>query len=102
MLLARRAFHLCCCPARPYVLGPTERCTKTKGREADGVVLVFRPNDYYVHWKEDREPYEKRSRLLFVAISRARQKVAVILPPQPHQLVAPFRNLAAVVASGRR
>jgi len=65
-------------------------------------VLVFRPNDYYVHWKEDREPYEKRSRLLFVAISRARQKVAVILPPQPHQLVAPFRNLAAVVASGRR
>ena len=69
---------------------------QTKGREADGVVLVFRPNEDYVHWKEDREPYEKRSRLLFVAVSRARQKVTVILPPQPHQLVAPFRALAAV------
>jgi DNA helicase-2/ATP-dependent DNA helicase PcrA len=67
---------------------------QTKGREADAVVLVFRRGDIYASWQEDREPYTRPSRLLYVAISRARHKVTVILPPTPHALVAPFRNLA--------
>jgi len=67
---------------------------QTKGREVDGVVLVFRPGDIYANWSEDHEPYERPSRLLYVAISRARQRVTVILPRQPHALVGPFRVLA--------
>jgi DNA helicase-2/ATP-dependent DNA helicase PcrA len=67
---------------------------QTKGREADGVVLVFRRGDIYASWREDREPYERPSRLLYVAISRARHKVTVILPPNPHPLISPFIGLA--------
>lgn len=62
---------------------------QTKGREADGVVLVFRGDDFYARSQEG-EPYEARSRLLYVAVSRARQKVTVILPPNPHPLISPF------------
>ena len=66
---------------------------QTKGREADTVVHVFRPNDYF---GREREPYEKTSRLLNVAVSRARQRVVVILPPNPHGLVEPFTLLRDV------
>jgi len=66
---------------------------QTKGREADGVVLVFRRGDIYAGWKEDHEPYARPSRLLYVAISRARFKVTVILPPTPHALISPLRGL---------
>ena len=66
---------------------------QTKGREADTVVHVFRPNDYF---GKEREPYEKTSRLLNVAVSRARQRVVVILPPNPHGLVEPFTLLRDV------
>lgn len=60
---------------------------QAKGREADVVVHVFRTNDYF---DEDREPYQKASRVLNVAISRARERVEVILPQSPHPVVAPF------------
>lgn len=67
---------------------------QTKGREADGVILVFRTDDFYARW-QDREPYPERSRLLYVAISRAGSRVIVILPPQPHALVSPFQAFAS-------
>jgi ATP-dependent DNA helicase UvrD/PcrA len=62
---------------------------QTKGREADAVLLVYRPGDYLAAAR-DSEPFDEPSRVLFVALSRARQTVAVILPPNPHPLVAPF------------
>ena len=65
---------------------------QTKGREVDTVVLVFRPDDF----KKAREPYEEESRLLNVAISRARRRVVVILPPIPPRLVKPLTVLTEV------
>ena len=63
---------------------------QTKGREADTVVLVFGSDDFYGN---EREPFEVASKLLNVAISRARQRVIVILPPDPHSLVEPFTDV---------
>lgn len=62
---------------------------QTKGREADAVLLVYRDGDYLAAARDD-EPFEEPSRVLFVSLSRARRTVTVILPPDPHPLVAPF------------
>lgn len=64
---------------------------QTKGRESDAIVAVFRPNDYYGN---ESEPFESASRLLYVALTRARQRVSLLLPNSPHRLVAPFVALA--------
>ena len=69
---------------------------QTKGREADTVILVFWDNDYF---GVKEEPFEKESRLLNVAISRARQRVVVILPPFPHPLVKPLSVLKEIITS---
>lgn len=66
---------------------------QTKGREADAVILVYRSDDYLTE-RGAREPYTEASRLLYVAITRARERVVIILPPVPHALVAPFADLA--------
>jgi len=63
---------------------------QTKGRESDAIVAVFRPYDYY---GSDSEPFESASRLLYVVLTRARQRVTLLLPNDPHQLVAPFTTL---------
>jgi DNA helicase-2/ATP-dependent DNA helicase PcrA len=63
---------------------------QTKGRESDAIVAVFRPNDYYGN---ESEPFESASRLLYVVLTRARQRVTLLLPNNPHQLVAPFTAL---------
>lgn len=63
---------------------------QTKGREADIVIHIFRNDDYF---GDDQEPFEELSCLLNVALSRARERVIVILPPNPHPLVEPFGTL---------
>lgn len=63
---------------------------QTKGREADLAIHVFNPDDFFGRGKE---PFEAASRLLYVAISRARKRVVVILPMNPHPLVGPYRTL---------
>ena len=65
---------------------------QTKGREVDTVVLVFRPDDF----RKARNPYEEESRLLNVAISRARRRVVFVLPPVPPRLVKPLTVLTEV------
>jgi DNA helicase-2/ATP-dependent DNA helicase PcrA len=64
---------------------------QTKGRESDAVVAVFRSNDYHGY---ESEPFERASRLLYVVLTRARQRVTLLLPSNPHQLVAPFTTLS--------
>jgi DNA helicase-2/ATP-dependent DNA helicase PcrA len=64
---------------------------QTKGREADAVLLVYRDGDW---WGREREPFGRSSRVLLVSITRARERVVVILPPRPHALVAPFARWA--------
>jgi DNA helicase II / ATP-dependent DNA helicase PcrA len=66
---------------------------QTKGREADAVILVYRDGDFLAPARA-REPFTEQSRLLYVALTRARKGVTVILPFAPHPLVAPFRGLA--------
>jgi DNA helicase-2/ATP-dependent DNA helicase PcrA len=66
---------------------------QTKGREADCIALVYRPGDYLAN-RSDAEPFEKSSRVLYVALTRARRHVLIVLPPTPHPLVAPFESLA--------
>jgi DNA helicase-2/ATP-dependent DNA helicase PcrA len=76
--------------------GPRTRLTtlmnfhQTKGREADAVVLVYRDGDYLAD-QAATEPFTTSSRVLYVALTRARKAVTVILPTDPHPLVAPFR-----------
>ena len=67
---------------------------QTKGREADAVVLVYRDGDYLAD-RNDREPFTEPSRVLYVSLTRAREKAVVILPPRPHALVARFADYAA-------
>jgi len=62
---------------------------QTKGREADAVILVYRNGDFLAG-RGATEPFEDASRVLYVSLTRARHSVAVILPPGPHPLVAPF------------
>jgi DNA helicase II / ATP-dependent DNA helicase PcrA len=63
---------------------------QTKGREADIVIHIFHNDDYF---GSEREPFEELSRLLNVALSRARERVIILLPPNPHPLVEPFGAL---------
>jgi DNA helicase-2/ATP-dependent DNA helicase PcrA len=78
--------------------GPRHRITtlmnfhQTKGREADAVVLVYREGDYLAH-QSATEPFTTASRVLYVALTRARRAVTILLPPDPHPLVAPFADL---------
>ena len=67
---------------------------QTKGREVDTAIHLYR--DIF---GTGGEPYEDASRVLNVAISRARKRVVMILPPDPHMLVKPFNDLADVQKS---
>lgn len=66
---------------------------QTKGREADIVIHVFHSDDYFGPLEKQQEPFEELSRLLNVALSRAREQVVILLPPNPHPLVEPFEAL---------
>ena len=66
---------------------------QTKGREADAVIIAFRGGDY--HGREG-EPFPAASRLLYVILTRARKRITLILPTDPHPLVAPFASLATL------
>ncbi len=63
---------------------------QTKGREADVVILVYRDADWF---GREVEPFPQNSRLLYVSLTRARTRDVVILPQNPHSLVAPFTTL---------
>lgn len=65
---------------------------QTKGREADAVILVYRQGGFVAGWTE-REPFEEKSRLLYVGITRARMRVTIVLPPDPHEFIAPLARL---------
>ena len=67
---------------------------QTKGREVDTAIHLYRNI-----FGTGGEPYEEASRLLNVAISRARKRVVMILPPDPHLLVKPFNDLMDVQES---
>ncbi|HBZ69829.1 MAG TPA: hypothetical protein DEP35_08885 [Deltaproteobacteria bacterium] len=63
---------------------------QTKGREADVVILVYGDDDWF---GREREPFPENSKLPYVSLTRARQSNVVLLPPDPHPVVAPFASL---------
>jgi DNA helicase-2/ATP-dependent DNA helicase PcrA len=65
--------------------------SQTKGREADATLLVFEDDDFFGY---ETEPFPEASRLLYVAMTRARTRVVVLLPPWPHPLVTPLERYA--------
>ena len=67
-------------------------CHQTKGREADSAIIIYREGGW-VTSNRDREPFRDASRVLYVALTRARNSVTIVLPPDPHPLVAPFAEL---------
>ena len=69
---------------------------QTKGREADTAIHVYRQEDFF---GREGEPFEEASRLLNVAITRARKRLVLILPQDPHPLVEPFSALRNVQES---
>ena len=64
---------------------------QTKGREADQVILLYRAGDYLAD-RRATEPFAESSRVLYVVLTRARERVVVLLPRNPHQLIAPFAD----------
>ena len=69
---------------------------QTKSREADMAIHVYRHEDFF---GRGGEPFEEASRLLNVAITRARKRLVLILPHDPHPLVEPFNALRNVQES---
>jgi DNA helicase-2/ATP-dependent DNA helicase PcrA len=66
---------------------------QTKGREADAVILVYREGGYVAR-RQSAEPFLSESRVLYVALTRAREAVTVLVPPDPHPLVLPLSELS--------
>ena len=63
---------------------------QTKGREADATILLLQPDEFHGY---EREPYPTGSRLLYVCLTRARERAHIVLPNDTqllHGLWTPF------------
>ncbi len=69
---------------------------QTKGREADATVLVLQDDEY--HGRET-EPFPTGSRLLYVCMTRARERAHIVVPDQVHQLWLPLVNACIRIAN---
>jgi DNA helicase-2/ATP-dependent DNA helicase PcrA len=56
---------------------------QTKGREADATVLLLQPDEFHGY---EPEPYPTGSRLLYVCLTRARERAHIVLPDNIHGL----------------
>lgn len=62
---------------------------QAKGRELDAVIVVHDPRDYR-HESPASRGWATATRLQYVAVSRARHNVVLILHPDPNALFAPL------------
>lgn len=62
---------------------------QTKGREADATVLVLQDDEYH---GRGGEPFPAGSRLLYVCMTRARERAHIVVPDKVHQLWHPLVN----------
>jgi DNA helicase-2/ATP-dependent DNA helicase PcrA len=60
---------------------------QTKGREADATILLLQPDEYHGN---ERSPYPKLSRLLYVVLTRARDRAYLAVPDDVHLLWRPL------------
>jgi DNA helicase II / ATP-dependent DNA helicase PcrA len=56
---------------------------QTKGREADATVLLLQPDEFHGY---EPEPYPTGSRLLYVCLTRARERAHIVVPENIHGL----------------
>jgi DNA helicase-2/ATP-dependent DNA helicase PcrA len=71
---------------------------QAKGREMDAIVIVAHPVDYFGN-PPDLAAWR---RLMFVAISRSRKTVSIILGPDTHEFYGRFHQLASPAPTARR
>jgi DNA helicase-2/ATP-dependent DNA helicase PcrA len=69
---------------------------QTKGREADATILLLQPGEYHGN---ERAPYPKLSRLLYVVLTRARSRVYIAVPDDVHPLWQPLVKTCEAVAT---
>jgi superfamily I DNA/RNA helicase len=69
---------------------------QTKGRELDGVILVFEEDEFHAR-RPETQPFRKQARLRYVFVSRARRRISVILPPHPDRVIAPFERIGSPI-----
>lgn len=72
---------------------------QTKGREADATVLLLQSDEFHGY---EAEPYATGSRLLYVCLTRARERAHIVVPNTIHNvhgLWLPFIN--ACIAAQR-
>ncbi|CAM5447401.1 AAA family ATPase [Streptomyces hirsutus] len=60
---------------------------QTKGREADSTILLLGSNEFH---GSEGEPYPTGSKLLYVVMTRARQKAHLVVPNLVHGLWQPL------------
>jgi DNA helicase-2/ATP-dependent DNA helicase PcrA len=68
---------------------------QTKGREADATLLLLQPNEFHGN---ESEPFPMLSRLLYVVLTRARQRAHIIVPEQVHPLWLPLIEVCDTLA----
>jgi DNA helicase-2/ATP-dependent DNA helicase PcrA len=71
---------------RPHPVQATN-LHQTKGREADATILLLQPDEYHGN---ERPPYPKLSRLLYVVLPRARHRAYIAVPDDVHPLWQPL------------
>lgn len=69
---------------------------QTKGREADATILLLQPDEYHGN---ERPPYPKLSRLLYVVLTRARHRAYIAVPDDVHPLWQPLVEACEAVAT---
>ncbi|KMV16491.1 hypothetical protein A5731_08205 [Mycolicibacterium conceptionense] len=60
---------------------------QTKGREADATILLLQDDEYH---GDEGPPYPTLSRLLYVVLTRARQRAHIVIPDRVHPLWSPL------------
>jgi DNA helicase II / ATP-dependent DNA helicase PcrA len=60
---------------------------QTKGREADTTILLLQSDEYHGN---ERPPYPRLSRLLYVVLTRARDRAYIVVPDDVHPLWRPL------------
>jgi DNA helicase II / ATP-dependent DNA helicase PcrA len=60
---------------------------QTKGREADATILLLQTDEYHCN---EQSPYPKLSRLLYVVLTRARDRAYLAVPNDVHLLWEPL------------
>lgn len=69
---------------------------QTKGREADTTILLLQSDEYHGN---EPPPYPRLSRLLYVVLTRARDRAYIVVPDDVHPLWRPLIEACETTAA---